>query len=654
MNSPRAVTPTSLVLIVVALFAAACGGPSPEPEPVAPAATTSAPPLAAPTTGAGPAPLDAGSWTLTDQYATAAVGQRRFTSLGDRLVLSEDDRLLVLDATTSPPAPLGEATLPAVVEALAFRDPTTVLVATSGQVMAVDIATGTPMVANETPLAGVRHIVVDGAQAYLASSTTLVALSPDSLAVLGQVSMPDEITALAPAAGLVAVGQRNGTVAMVDATDSANLALLATWQPPVESPQPVRDLALSGTVLLAVSGADGLAIVNVADPALPATSSQFAGGDTSSFDTVSLIGPTALVGVNGEPHGVLVLNLANPALPRPQALHATASPVAAVQPLSNGFDVLSEALLERVQGLADPLAITAALPLGQAGAAVDLAAADQRVWLGLDGGSVQLLDLLAGGTLADAGAWAPGGTPAAVTHANGTLYTAIQSPNGLALAVTGADGPASSLYGYVESGIAAQASDITVDGPIALVAAGQAGLLVFDVVDPGAPSFVAKIGGLLASRVVAAGNYAYVGSASSPNTLQVIDLSSGAVQGTAVLSGVPGDMLLDGGLLYVNAGGGLTIIGVTDPAQPAVQGQYDVGANASAGGLVRLADGRTVVGSAATSTLRVYDTSNPALVSLLAEFPAPVVPRRMAALGDTLLLLDPDAGLAVLAPQSAP
>jgi hypothetical protein len=156
------------------------------------------------------------------------------------------------------------------------------------------------------------------------------------------------------------------------------------------------------------------------------------------------------------------------------------------------------------------------------------------------------------------------------------------------------------------------ANNVDVNGSVAYVAAGGAGLVVVDAADPASPAIVGSFnttGNANDVRVV--GNRAYV--ADGPAGLQIMDVSNPAAPvllGTIDTPGQASDVVVSGSLAYVADGAaGLQIIDVSNAAAPAIIRSIAIvgttrGVDINAQTVVVVVDG-------ARNVLHVIDVTNP-------------------------------------------
>jgi hypothetical protein len=189
--------------------------------------------------------------------------------------------------------------------------------------------------------------------------------------------------------------------------------------------------------------------------------------------------------------------------------------------------------------------------------------------------------------------------------------------------------------------------DIAVNGTLAYVASGGAGMRVVDVSDPAHPvetgAFVSRG---YASGVAVAGEIAYL--ADGPYGLRVIDVSKPA-QPTEVGFTFPAHFALkvatDGRYAYIAAAGaGLLVADVTDPRRPVEAGALATGGYAYG---VAVAE-RTAFVADGWEGLKTVDVTDPRRPRLAGAYKTPGWAFGVAASGNRVSVADAFAGLRVL------
>ena len=177
-----------------------------------------------------------------------------------------------------------------------------------------------------------------------------------------------------------------------------------------------------------------------------------------------------------------------------------------------------------------------------------------------------------------------------------------------------------------------------------------AGLQILNVADPTAPQLVGHYGLLAIDGVAVAGNYAYVIDRTvGLRILNVANPAAPSLVGTysemALINGlcVVGDRLYFGGLVN-SMRYGLQIFSITNPASPTLLGSYQTPVTVS---------GLHVVGNLAyvadyTSGLQIVDTTNPAAPTLVGSCDTPGYACNVSVSGGRAYVADTGGGLQIL------
>lgn len=182
------------------------------------------------------------------------------------------------------------------------------------------------------------------------------------------------------------------------------------------------------------------------------------------------------------------------------------------------------------------------------------------------------------------------------------------------------------------------AVDVAVSGPLAYVADNVIGLRVVNVSDPTAPWLVNWVPISGAGRGVAiSGEYAFI--ADGDNGLHVVDISSPGeevITGQLATSVGAVDVAVDGDVAFLTLGfSGLLVIDMAIPETPTVVNS--VASSGHSGGLAA-SDGFVYVAES-NGGLRVINAVNPD--------PVPVLATLEAVEGQTVALVDSDAGMVI-------
>jgi hypothetical protein len=208
---------------------------------------------------------------------------------------------------------------------------------------------------------------------------------------------------------------------------------------------------------------------------------------------------------------------------------------------------------------------------------------------------------------------------------------------------------------------------VTVDGPYAYVAAGEAGLQVVDVSDPANPRAVAAYDTAGHSWDVAlVGGYAFL--ADEYNGLRILDVTDPLHPAEVGAYDVPGPyeffhgVAVDGPFVYVADGSitdtGLWVVDAADPVRPVPVSFLPLVGNGGeelpprVEGVVAM--GSTVYLAAGTAGLRVVDVSDPAAPVEVGAYDTPGRADNLVATGRWVYLMDGDLRIVDLGDRTAP
>ncbi len=188
-----------------------------------------------------------------------------------------------------------------------------------------------------------------------------------------------------------------------------------------------------------------------------------------------------------------------------------------------------------------------------------------------------------------------------------------------------------------------RALDVAIVGSRAYLADETDGLVIVDVSDPAHPALLGGAETPEAHAVAVAGNYAYV--ADGGNGLIVLDLSTGFYAGIVPSLAPAYDVAVSGNYAYVvGDSAGLALVDVTDPASPAVVSSFDTPGDAVgvaiSGTLACVADG--------PAGLRVIDVSNPLSPTEVGSYETPGYAEDVAIRGRYAYLADGLSGMPVI------
>jgi hypothetical protein len=529
----------------------------------------------------------------------------------------------------------------------------------------VDVsAPKSPVAVGTAATADARAIVVRGDYAYVADGEdglrVLDVSAPRSPLLLGTRRMT-EASAVALSGSYAYVADRTRGVKVIDVSETRNIPRVATFDT-----SDARDLAVRGRRLFVADGPGGLKVYDITRLTSPSLVATVPAADARS---VALMGNLALVA--DAPTGLRVVDITEGAAPSLLATFSLpgVSTVAGVDGFAYLADGTSSITVVSCEDPAHPSLFTrhpaagaAAVSVVDRVAYVAGSAGLETLRIQIQGRSFRVASCATGSKAFDVtvdGRWAY-----VAGHAEGLRVVDVADP----LRVTDA-----SLAATLPSRFAQR---VSVQGTVAGIADGSAGVKIVDVTRPAAPVELAayRTGGT-ANRVVLAGHLAWVaagsqgvlaldlGTPSSPtlvSSTRSADASDIALKGpfAFLADGEDGVKVLDistpgkplvlpgrvrwdarslalaGDLLAAAGPGGVQLIDVSNPRAPAVQGRYDTPdaqGIAMAGGRLYVAEGYRGL-----TVLDVGRPAQPLVVSACAD----VFAVSVAAAGDYAVVAD--------------
>jgi hypothetical protein len=373
-----------------------------------------------------------------------------------------------------------------------------------------------------------------------------------------------------------------------------------------------QDVALSGTkAYLADETASSLRVIDVADPAnlVPRGSLALSGIAPRG---VAARGTTAVVAGYNSVGGaaVQVVNCSDPANPRlvvPVQMPSAAEGVAVSGDYAfvadMGFDLQVVALPHPGTGIT--------VGSGVVNQAYDLAVDGDRVAVvGLGNpGKLQLFGVEVPSSPSDAGSFAASSNPYGVAVAGGYAYLSAFQKLQVVNLQTSTQAGSCDLPG--------SGQDIALAGDYALVPDG-AGMMIVRVADPAAPELVGNYPtSYYAASVQVRGSYAFLASGTGPE-VEVLDIRNPVNPIRAALYLASGNLYgiaLSGDRLLIARDGGVEIVDISDPENPAFLGAL-IGFNARC---VAASGDFGVAGDLNAAQLRVFslrDPVNPQLIGI--------------------------------------
>jgi hypothetical protein len=174
-----------------------------------------------------------------------------------------------------------------------------------------------------------------------------------------------------------------------------------------------------------------------------------------------------------------------------------------------------------------------------------------------------------------------------------------------------------------------QVSGVACQGDYALVAAGETGVMVFDVTNPMRARFLRRVRTAgSAQGIVLAGGLALVTEGESGvQTIDINDPNNPRVLGSADTPGRAIKAAISGSYAYVADGeAGVSVVEITDPSNPRFIEEVDTAENAEdvavSGSYAYVLDAHDPVTAGGLSVFSIEDPAHPALVSTVGTQPA--------------------------------
>lgn len=397
-------------------------------------------------------------------------GARGVSARGGRAIVVGTDGCSLVEVGDAAPSVL--AAIPGAAACAVLAADGFAVVAGNGGVSVLDAADPTGRPIDTVPMAGIACLAVEGDMACLVGDGALRLLAvrvQGRSAVVGEAAVDGSAARIAVDGGRALVAARSSGLLVFDVAGDASRSTIR----PVAavSTRFAEDVAAAGPLAFIADGAAGLRIVELASSAEGVWSAQ----ELSSFQPggvvhgVSVSGSLACIAAGS--YGVLMLDVADPAVPR--RLAAIPSPDARDVALSGTRLFVADA----IAGLRCFDLAVATAPV-EAGPALPAAV---RVWA--DGAGA----LAVSGEGVMAVEWGESGSPR--------------------------------LAGFYRT---EWAEDACRDGDRALVAEGHRGLTVLDLADPSRPRVVSAHRGFYAAAVSVRDGVALVGGAGSVKAVKVL------------------------------------------------------------------------------------------------------------------------------------
>ncbi len=406
-----------------------------------------------------------------------------------------------------------------------------------------------------------------------------------------------------------------------------------------DTPGSARAVAAAGSYVYVADREAGLRVIDVANPATPVEVGFY---DTPGW-ALDVAAAGSLVYVADREAGLRVIDVSNPAEPATRGvldLPDDALAVAVVGNIAYVADAWSGLRLIDVSNPDTPVEV-GVFPTEEAARGV--AVVGTTAYLTDDVGALRVIDVANPAAPKEIGTSDLPNYPFGVAAAGSRVLVADYYLGVRLFDVTDPAKPAqTSMFATTGYGWGMAVADQK-----GYFAAGVAGLRILDLSDPARP---VEIGGYAtpakAWNVAVAGKYAYV--AEWDGGVQVLDVSDPAAPALLTNLTTPGEaeaLVLAGSYAYLAAGtAGLRVLDISNPASPAIVGAVDTPGDAVglavAGHYAYVADG--------TTGLRIIDVADPLHPVEVGFFDTPGLALGVQVAGAYAYVADGDSGLRVL------
>jgi hypothetical protein len=448
----------------------------------------------------------------------------------------------------------------------------------------------------------VQALDVDGSLVYLGDGGLLRVVDvtdPADPTVLGEVDLLSPVMNLACDGTHVYVAGYAQGLFVVDVSDPAAPTVVANL--PLSGQASTVHVIAGADLVLVSAGSGGLDIVDVSEPTAPAAVGQFSPGVIygawGSGSTVYAAAWTV---------GVYVLDITTPSSPT-EIGHCTH--------IGTAVDVLAAGNVAYVANSYNGLAVMDISNPATADTVATMNLGSYALRLALDGDRLFVANQTQGTAVIDVSDPAnpsldvhidSDGYPTDVAVVANTAYLAAAHGGLEILDVTAPLTPAPVLLGSLPGHDDIQ--QIVVDGDLAWLAMGMAGVCVLDLSDPANPVEIGGYrGGGACFSVALAGNHAYMTDSTWFRVLDVTHPDAPTQVGLTFTNNTGYHVVVAGGLAYVGIWHGFQIVDVSDPAAPFARGLLNLGNSVMHVAL----SGQYAFLAAANDGLLVVDVSNP-------------------------------------------
>jgi hypothetical protein len=323
-------------------------------------------------------------------------------------------------------------------------------------------------------------------------------------------------------------------------------------------------------------GLNGIAIVDVADPAHPILVTRFGGMACPPYSIAASGGLLYTLGSWGEksiwdPSFLMVHDLTDPINPTPRGIYQSTEGANRLSLQGNYAYIANANGSVTTVDVADPDAPVEVFETETGGYSTDICLQGDRAYVPSFGGTLAILGLDTPSAPTLLGRWWEACGTNDVSLEDGIVITA---DSGYGIHVVDARNPAEPRI-LADLSVPGRATAVTASGAFAYVAADSAGVFALDISDPSDPRIVGQVdqdavdieydGGFL--YTVARNQGMRVINARDPEHLQVVAVCP--------VPGWPSSVSVAKGFAAVTNGTDVYVIDISDPRHPVIRGRYD-------------------------------------------------------------------------------
>jgi PKD repeat protein len=501
----------------------------------------------------------------------------------------------------------------------------------------VDVTSPTqPIFTGQSPVLPeiVNGTVVSGGHAYAAAGDAgllvLDVTDPAYPTAVSSVDTPGWAWAVAVDGGHAYVADYQGGLRIISVADPANPTGVGYYL----APDDVKGVAVSGSYAHLAAGSSGLRVVSVADPANPM---EVAFAALPGYaESVAVAGNYAYLAMSD---GLQVVNVADPSNPTAVGSYSSPGPSLGIAVAGSLAFLTTEDTGLRVINISNPAAPFEIGSYDVPQRAFGIATAGGYVYVADFELGLRVVNVLDPANPVEEGVYdAAGGTLDAAVAGD---FVHVAQPGSPGLQVVDVTAPANPVAIGVTDEVT-NVLGIAISGSLAYAAASA-----FSVIDVGDPTQPTLLGTNSATGVdvAVAGDYAYLAQGyGGLQVISVVNPPNPAVVGTYISPDAVAGVAISGEHAFLaNWQAGLRIIDVTDPANPLEVGYLDTPGSASdiavAGDFAYIADG--------DGGLRIVNVTDPADPQEVGSFDTAEPAVGAAVVGNLAFVVD-GAGLHVI------